>query len=265
MFDLVADVEAYPEFLPLCESLVVHSRRKDGDREILVATMTIAYKFIRESFTSQVDARPAGAFDPRRVSRRAVQLSRERLALRAAWARRLHRPLHHRLRVPLAHARPADGRGVRPRLSQIRRRLRGAGRRGLRDGGLNPSGRDRGASSTPTSHRRRGGRRSRPRSPKRSDGVNRCARRVERAAKWTSPTGFSGVPPPGPAMPVIATARSAGEWASAPSAIARATSSLTAPSRCDQRRRHAEELGLRLVRVGDEARGRRPPTSRRSR
>ncbi len=54
MFDLVANVEAYPKFLPLCESLVVHSRRKDGDREILVATMTIAYKFIRESFTTKV-------------------------------------------------------------------------------------------------------------------------------------------------------------------------------------------------------------------
>ncbi len=54
MFDLVANVEAYPQFLPLCESLVVHSRRQDGDREILVATMTVAYKFIRESFTTKV-------------------------------------------------------------------------------------------------------------------------------------------------------------------------------------------------------------------
>jgi len=54
MFDLVAHVETYPEFLPLCESLVVHSRRKDGNREILVATMTVAYKFIRESFTTKV-------------------------------------------------------------------------------------------------------------------------------------------------------------------------------------------------------------------
>ncbi len=54
MFDLVAKVEEYPQFLPLCESLVVHSRRKDGDREILVATMTVAYKFVRESFTTKV-------------------------------------------------------------------------------------------------------------------------------------------------------------------------------------------------------------------
>jgi coenzyme Q-binding protein COQ10 len=54
MFDLVANVEAYPGFVPLCESLVIRSRREDGDREILVATMTVAYKFIRESFTTKV-------------------------------------------------------------------------------------------------------------------------------------------------------------------------------------------------------------------
>ena len=54
MFDLVADVEAYPRFVPLCESLVVRSRRQDGDREILIATMTVSYKLLRESFTSRV-------------------------------------------------------------------------------------------------------------------------------------------------------------------------------------------------------------------
>lgn len=54
MFDLVADVEAYPEFLPLCESLVVRSRRDEPRGELIVATMTVAYKMIRESFTSRV-------------------------------------------------------------------------------------------------------------------------------------------------------------------------------------------------------------------
>ena len=54
MFDLVADLEAYPRFLPLCESLVVRSRRTVGDEEVLIATMTIAYKIIRESFTTRV-------------------------------------------------------------------------------------------------------------------------------------------------------------------------------------------------------------------
>ncbi len=41
---------------------------------------------------------------------------------------------------------------------------------------------------------------------------------------------FSGVPPPGPAMPVTATASCALELATAPSAMARATLSDTAPS-----------------------------------
>jgi len=54
MFDLVADVEAYPQFVPLCESLKVRTRRTEGEREILIATMTVAYKVIRESFTTKV-------------------------------------------------------------------------------------------------------------------------------------------------------------------------------------------------------------------
>ena len=55
MFDLVADVERYPEFVPLCQSLSVRQRSKDGSgREIIVADMTIAYKLIHESFTSRV-------------------------------------------------------------------------------------------------------------------------------------------------------------------------------------------------------------------
>jgi hypothetical protein len=47
--------------------------------------------------------------------------------------------------------------------------------------------------------------------------------------KQTVPTGFSGVPPPGPAIPVIATAISAPKRCNAPAAIASATGSDTAP------------------------------------
>ena len=55
MFDLVADVERYPEFVPLCKALKVRSRRVDDDaRETLVAGMTVGYKLIRETFTSRV-------------------------------------------------------------------------------------------------------------------------------------------------------------------------------------------------------------------
>jgi coenzyme Q-binding protein COQ10 len=54
MFDLVADVERYPEFLPFCESLVVKARDRDGAREVMVADMTIGYKLVRETITSRV-------------------------------------------------------------------------------------------------------------------------------------------------------------------------------------------------------------------
>ena len=55
MFDLVADVERYPEFVPLCRSLKVRQRIPEPEGvEILIADMTVAYKFIRETFTSRV-------------------------------------------------------------------------------------------------------------------------------------------------------------------------------------------------------------------
>jgi coenzyme Q-binding protein COQ10 len=61
MFDLVADVERYPEFVPLCENLRIIRRETGGaeagtetDTEVIVATMTVAYKLFRENFTSRV-------------------------------------------------------------------------------------------------------------------------------------------------------------------------------------------------------------------
>jgi coenzyme Q-binding protein COQ10 len=55
MFDLVADVERYPEFVPLCRSLKVRNRIPEPEGiEVLIANMTVAYKFIQETFTSRV-------------------------------------------------------------------------------------------------------------------------------------------------------------------------------------------------------------------
>lgn len=58
MFDLVADVERYPEFVPMCETLTVRSRQELVQGELLVATMGVGYKAIRESFTTQVKLMP---------------------------------------------------------------------------------------------------------------------------------------------------------------------------------------------------------------
>ncbi|MGB8621032.1 MAG: type II toxin-antitoxin system RatA family toxin [Pseudolabrys sp.] len=54
MFDLVADVEKYPQFVPLCSALTVKTRAEKDGRTVLVADMTVAYKVIRETFTSRV-------------------------------------------------------------------------------------------------------------------------------------------------------------------------------------------------------------------
>jgi coenzyme Q-binding protein COQ10 len=55
MFDLVADVEQYPRFVPLCRALKVKNRIPEPEGvEILVADMTVAYKFVHERFTSRV-------------------------------------------------------------------------------------------------------------------------------------------------------------------------------------------------------------------
>jgi coenzyme Q-binding protein COQ10 len=59
MFALVADVEKYPQFLPLCEGLTVRRRTpREGGGEVLLADMTVGYKAIRETFTSRVTLDP---------------------------------------------------------------------------------------------------------------------------------------------------------------------------------------------------------------
>lgn len=55
MFSLVADVERYPEFVPLCHALKIRQRTKKPDgTEVIVADMTVSFKLVRESFTSRV-------------------------------------------------------------------------------------------------------------------------------------------------------------------------------------------------------------------
>src|SRR5580658_5033047 len=54
MFDLVADVEHYPEFVPLCQSLKVRKRTQEGGKDVIIADMTVAYKLVRETFTSRI-------------------------------------------------------------------------------------------------------------------------------------------------------------------------------------------------------------------
>jgi coenzyme Q-binding protein COQ10 len=48
MFDLVADVEKYPQFLPWCVATRINSRQGDT----ITADMAVGYKMFREKFTS---------------------------------------------------------------------------------------------------------------------------------------------------------------------------------------------------------------------
>jgi coenzyme Q-binding protein COQ10 len=59
MFALVADIERYPEFVPLCAALHVLSRTGEGEGQVITATMTVSYKLLRESFTSRVQLFPS--------------------------------------------------------------------------------------------------------------------------------------------------------------------------------------------------------------
>jgi len=54
MFDLVADVDRYPEFLPWVLATRV---RSDSERE-MVADMLVGFNALREKFTSRVDKVP---------------------------------------------------------------------------------------------------------------------------------------------------------------------------------------------------------------
>jgi coenzyme Q-binding protein COQ10 len=55
MFDLVTDVEAYPQFVPLCTGMRLRQRTRDAEGvETLLADMEVGYKAIRERFTSRV-------------------------------------------------------------------------------------------------------------------------------------------------------------------------------------------------------------------
>ena len=59
LFDLVADVERYPEFLPWCVGARVRER-KPG---LVVADLLIGYRMVRERFTSRVILDRPGRID----------------------------------------------------------------------------------------------------------------------------------------------------------------------------------------------------------
>ena len=59
MYDLVADVPSYPEFLPWTAAARIRSRRGGPEGEVMVADLVISFKVFRESFGSRVTLWPA--------------------------------------------------------------------------------------------------------------------------------------------------------------------------------------------------------------
>ncbi|MBM09555.1 MAG: ubiquinone-binding protein [Magnetovibrio sp.] len=67
LFNLVKDIEKYPEFLPWCIGLWVHEREEGEMGEILSAKMEIGFKIFRERFTCRVLAIPSSKDVPHRI------------------------------------------------------------------------------------------------------------------------------------------------------------------------------------------------------
>jgi len=58
MYDLVADVESYPQFLPWTSAARIRSREQVGDAEQVAADLVISFKLFRERFGSRVTLHP---------------------------------------------------------------------------------------------------------------------------------------------------------------------------------------------------------------
>jgi coenzyme Q-binding protein COQ10 len=58
MYDLVADVAKYPQFLPWCAAARVRSVTPQGSASVMEADLVISFKVFRERFTSRVVLMP---------------------------------------------------------------------------------------------------------------------------------------------------------------------------------------------------------------
>lgn len=58
MYDLVADVAAYPQFLPWCAAARVRKTVPQGDATLMEADLVISFKVFRERFASRVLLHP---------------------------------------------------------------------------------------------------------------------------------------------------------------------------------------------------------------
>ena len=58
MYDLVADVASYPQFLPWCAAARIRGTREAGDHVVMDADLVISFRVFREKFGSRVTLWP---------------------------------------------------------------------------------------------------------------------------------------------------------------------------------------------------------------
>lgn len=58
MYDLVADIESYPEFIPWCTGTRIRSIKEEGEKTIVDADLLITFKIFHERFRSIVEFAP---------------------------------------------------------------------------------------------------------------------------------------------------------------------------------------------------------------
>ncbi len=63
MYNLIADIGSYPQFLPWCTAARINSTKpaKDGQGTVIDADLVISFKLFREKFASRVTLDPAAS------------------------------------------------------------------------------------------------------------------------------------------------------------------------------------------------------------
>ena len=63
MYDLIADVSSYPQFLPWCTAARIRSTKlaEDGVSTVIDADLVISFKLFREKFASRVSLNPTAS------------------------------------------------------------------------------------------------------------------------------------------------------------------------------------------------------------
>ncbi len=133
MFALVVDMERYPEFVPLCRDMRVRGLTEiDEGVTVATARMTVAYKMIREIFTTKVTMHEPELWITVEYLDGPLHVLSNHWSFRPISETASEVEFYHRLRVQEPHPQRGDGRGIRSRLPPLRFSVRKARRSGLR-------------------------------------------------------------------------------------------------------------------------------------